>query len=136
MTTDPIRDEAVKVLAETVRKVLYCIETDRPDVFQWASNDDEGMDFLSGMLVQHLSASPTLARRIALGTAWDAAVAALPEGWRMQAVYMAAESIDDERWCATAYGPEDLEWVDPKRGYGPTPELALAALAAKLGSGK
>ena len=129
--TDPIRDEAVKVLAEA----FWNLDNEMVSQVGWMHGGPEDRS-VREVAEAFLDASPTLAADLCFAAAWRAAVASLPDGWRMQSVYMAAESIDDERWCATAYGPEDLEWVDPKRGYGPTPESALAALAAKLGSGK
>ena len=61
--TDPIRDEAVRVLAEALDPVG--VLGGKPE-------------FAANIAMRH----PTLARRLALGTAWDAAVAALPEDAR------------------------------------------------------
>lgn len=58
--TDPIRDEAVRVLAAA----LY--EASPSDI------EPEDCDYDATVI---LHASPTLARRLSLGTAWDLAVA-------------------------------------------------------------
>lgn len=71
-----------------------------------------------------LAASPTLARRLDFATAWDEAVAALPEGSWL--------SLDfDAAGCkASAYPPSMVAMV--KAGRGPTPTDALVALAEAL----
>ena len=115
MTTDPIRDEAVKVLAEALEQSIGMLRR-RPEKAQEVA-------------AAILDASPTLARRLALGTAWDAAVAVLPEGWTMK-----LDSSAPTYWWAVARPDDDGRWLVTD-GF-PTPELALAALAAKLGSGK
>lgn len=114
MTTDPIRDEAVKVLAEAF--------DERADDFE----QDPGVN---ARLM--LDASPTFARRLALGTAWDAAVAALPEGMDGPNIIHYEDYTGARSWIAEA-------GVSPNgaRVWADAPELALAALAAKLGGGK
>ena len=71
-----------------------------------------------------LAASPTIASRLDFATAWDEAVAALPEGSWL--------SLDfDAAGCkASAYPPSMVAMV--KAGRGPTPTDALVALTEKL----
>ena len=67
-----------------------------------------------------------------LDAAWAAAEAALPEGWRMQAVYW---FVDDSEWVAVAYGPApepvDADQAAIRHG-GDTPTAALTSLADAL----
>ena len=116
--TDPIRDEAVRVLAEALDPVG--VLGGKPE-------------FAANIAMRH----PTLARRLALGTAWDAAVAALPEDGSLivgryqwhgrEPEYEAA--FESQRYRCGESAIHTAADAD-------TPELALAALAAKLGSGK
>ena len=86
-----------------------------------------------------LAASPTLARAIALGLAWQRASAALPEGWRIVALESRVFDADGNPhgWDATAahvkydfWGGEDP--ADDVDATGFTPEAALIALAEAL----
>ena len=113
--TDPIRDEAVKVLAEALQTYSGAV----PLV---------AVAMADGIL----DTSPTLARRLAFGTTWDAAVAALPRGWEGPFL-----GPDGASWTAAAYEPAPFGVeADGAHFDADTPELALAALAAKLGSGR
>ena len=126
--TDPIRDEAVKVLAEA----LHAAEFDC-----WPEPGECRADAHAVDAGRTLDASPTLARRLAFGTAWDAAVAALPEDGSLivgryqwhgrEPEYEAA--FESQRYRCGESAIHTAADAD-------TPELALAALAAKLGSGK
>ena len=103
--TDPIRDEAVKVLAE----VLAIVQPPDPE---WVAGIADPPSVPSanwpGWATALLDASPTLARRLALGTAWDAALATMPDD--------AADRLRREEQSIML--------------------RATRALAAKLGSGK
>lgn len=72
--------------------------------------------------------SPLLGRRLDLGTAWDLAVAALPEGWMLGHVGLYANQTWGEGWSVHALSDGGRE-IDAKAG-----DLtdALAALAAAL----
>lgn len=77
-----------------------------------------------------LAASPTLARRLDLGTAWDEAVAALPE-WAGGPVL--CPDMFDSVWHASALDRRiaSSQAVDVTAN-GPTPTEALVALAEAL----
>lgn len=117
--TDPIRDEAVKVLAEA----LHAAEFDC-----WPEPGECRADAHAVDAGRTLDASPTFAADLCFAAAWRAAVAALPER-----DFFVLQRIWDGRWqtyhMATSSQPRSSD-------IHPTPELALAALAAKLGSGK
>lgn len=72
-----------------------------------------------------------------LCAAWQAAEAALPEGWFIGNLTNQAYRGVPERWSAQAYeGPEqDATYRRFKAASGPTPAAALQALAAKLSDG-
>lgn len=87
------------------------------------------------LVTQHarsiLVASPTLARRLDLGTAWDEAVAALPEGWDINVLW---GTTTEDRWGAHA-GPFPAvagAYHDSETAGGDTPTEALVALAEAL----
>ena len=118
--TDPIRDEAVKVLAEALDPVG--VLGGKPE-------------FAANIAMRH----PTLARRLALGTALDADPEAL--SLEMDKHWL---ECDGPRWFCTCG-----EWVMGTLGVRRSDlgehllpftrhgvEASLAALAAKLGSGK
>lgn len=108
--TDLIRDEAVRVLAEALDPVG--VLGGKPE-------------FAAGIAMRH----PTLAADLRFAVSWRLAVAALPEGWDIQMLW---GTVTDERWGVSA-GPFPSKAGDPfEVAGGPTPELALAALAAKL----
>ena len=89
-----------------------------------------GADVTRADIARALLAHPTLARVIAIGQAWVAVEAALPEGWSVFGVRMFNMVRAAERYRATAYS--DDHNAGRYDGYGPTPEAALLALAAAL----
>lgn len=124
--TDPIRDEAVKVLAEA----LWNLDNEMVSQVGWMHGGPEDRS-VREVAEAFLDASPTLARRLALGTALDTVLAAPPDD---DSFFFNLDRINDLRpwrWVA-AISSESCD----KTAEEPTPELALAALAAKLGSGK
>ena len=77
-----------------------------------------------------LAASPTLARRLDFATAWDEAVAALPEGWRMD-MYRHPDGTTVVR--ALFPQPERIEgWYTGAGAEASTPTDALIALTEAL----
>ena len=142
--TDPIRDEAVKVLAEALHEARIGCSPFAGTVMVSPSGastlERVAMPPCGPIYHRHdgehlLDASPTLARRLAFGTAWDAAVAALPPRWEL-----VLRQMQDDHPMAEAWDPHYPALHEPAqpRYYedADSPELALAALAAKLGSGK
>lgn len=69
-----------------------------------------------------------------LGAAWQAAEAALPEGWRIGDVGRGPSPMQSRVWDAAAFGPweRSSRSCESLSGYGPTPAAALLALAAAL----
>lgn len=113
-----IRDQSTRTLAEALALGL---RGDPTPGYRHTPRTDRQYEALADRI---LAASPTLARRLDLGTAWDEAVAALPEGSWL--------SLDfDAAGCkASAYPPSMVAMV--KAGRGPTPTDALVALTAAL----
>jgi len=72
-----------------------------------------------------LAASPTLARRLDFATAWDEAVAALPDGWLMRGVAWESFNL---KWSANA-GPISYRGTTC---YADDPTEALVALTEAL----
>lgn len=119
MTTD-IRAESVALLAAAVHLFL----SDASGLgcrHGIAVQYDDGIrdrDDCEALAAEYIAASPTLARRLDLATAWEMAEAALPDEDLMLSLF-----TDTGQYEATD---------GRTRGYGPTPTEALLALAEKL----
>ncbi len=70
-----------------------------------------------------------LAKAAALGLAWEAALAALPEGWQVTRLQNILIGWGAGKWTATA---ERLDGPGSEDAIGPSPTEALLALTAQL----
>jgi len=121
--TDPIRDEAVKVLAEALHLMEFStVPWKKCQVKKDHREDAAAM----------LDASPTLARRLALGTAWDAAVATDSAGLTSA---IAKEYIHIKGAHKGPWETEELDGIPCEWCVMAAEQTvkALAALSAKLG---
>ena len=119
-----IRDQSTRTLAEALALGL---RGDPTPGYRHTPRTDRQYEALADRI---LAASPTLARRLDLGTAWDDAVAALPEGYAGPVLYPRLSGL----WHATAADTRFAVALraDDLNAEGPTPTDALVALTAAL----
>ena len=122
--TDPIRDEAVRVLAEALCVAGIGHYRDWSHDEAAVVIDPEHALYAADIL----DASPALAADLRFSISWRLAVAALPEGYAMECLKRSTLG-----WTAVAWSVASDNYL---RATDDDETQALAALAAKLGSGK
>lgn len=118
-----------ELLAEALHSGVLMHAASPEDVIQ---TNTPGVSVDGGLmrerLVEGLLAEPRLAAALEIGLAWEAAEKALPGDQIVHALHLIHRPDGAEIWQAVG-GPEGWYLVS---GEGPTPALALQALASRL----